>query len=102
MSTKFSQSFYYCKYVLDKSVSDDFFSKEIDVFLSEVGQDRPVVDAEKRLIDSFPVGFVEFNFVFGCSFNRLCRKRGYADYFSAEMLERYKNSEHQFVLPFME
>lgn len=100
MSTKYSQSFYFCKYVLDRSVSDEFFSNEIDEFLKQIGPDRPVYLAEHLLCDNFPSGIIDFNYIFGLSFNRLCRKRGYADYFSAEDLERFKNSEGQLTFFF--
>lgn len=101
MSTKYSSSFYYVKYVLGRNLSDFYFFMKLDEFLNEIGHFRPVFNGFLRL-RSFFKSEDEFTYVFGCSFNLLCRKRGYKDYFSADELEQMKNRENQLVLPFME
>lgn len=100
MSTKFSQSYFFCKFVLSPTSSDELFNVMLDRFFSLVGSSRPVFNPVGRL-QAFFQDFTPI-FIFCVSFNRLARKRGYPDYFSADDLERIRNSEGQFVLSFME
>lgn len=100
MSTKYSQSYFFCKFVLCPTSSDAYFNFQLDDFFFKVGPDRPVLNPVGRL-KAFFHDFTPI-FVFCLSFNRLARKRGYPDYFSADDLERIKNSEDQFVFNFME